>query len=172
MKKPSQFPSTTLQGKRIPLNANPILAVVLVSLVMLFATAQGIAGETPLGSQTTVLQVNNLSCGSCLFSIKNELNKYDGMIAMESDLARGLIKVDQRAPLHKTQIALIVSDLGYPATVVPAKLYASGQGGPTAPGYACIGCPQTDGVPCGASASTWQKLYQRFFGSKNTAQQR
>jgi copper chaperone CopZ len=107
------------------------VAAILVALSITFVVAGNRLGITGEVSETT-LQVSNLSCGSCLYTIESELRKYPGMVGMTADLASGLITVKHTAELAPDRLAELVTEAGYPARLAAAeavKTPASGPGG-------------------------------------------
>ncbi len=140
-----------------------VLAVVVTSV------AQADGGD----AARTLLTVQNLSCGSCLSKINVELHAYEGMVNMDADLGRGFVIVEHKAPLTAATVAFVISDLGYPANMLSVAAARTddvakmGQGIPASSGFGCSGCGSGG---CSVNASSWQKVYQRFFGNKNNAQ--
>jgi len=114
-------------------------------------------------SKTTVFQVQGMTCGSCVMAIKAELAKKPGMIAMEADLERGLVRVEHAPPLNGESIAQSISRLGYPARVLP-------EGAAMAePGGSMRNCGNSCGTKgCGAVVSSWRELFRKIFPGKNS----
>jgi len=108
----------------------------------------------------TRLKVENLSCSSCLYAINAELQKEEGMVEMDADLRQGLVTVDHGAPLDSARIAGVISNLGYPATVLESaalteeELKQSRVAGASATAAGCR---------CSASGSAWKQLYEKYF---------
>ena len=112
----------------------------------------------------TFLNVSNLSCSSCLFAIRTELARYDGMVDMEANLNQGWVAVTHEPVLTPDRIADIISSLGYPARVEPdGKANSEAQRDGLPPGAACYGCENNG---CSATAATWKQLWGKFFGAK------
>lgn len=143
-----------------------IIAMAVIFLAGAFVGPEATAGETT----RTTLQVQNLSCGACLAKIETELSTLEGMVGMDADLSQGLVIVDHQAPLVAPTIAYVISDLGYPARVVSGNAVSGDRSGrvdqkqKSAVGAGCGGCGPGG---CGANVSTWKKLYQRYWGSRN-----
>lgn len=106
------------------------VAAILLALSITFVVAGN--SRVAKGDATeTTLQVANLSCGSCLYTIEGELRKYPGMVGMTADLASGLVTVRHTAELTPERLAQLVTQAGYPAQVA-----AAGAGAPVAAGGA------------------------------------
>lgn len=65
----------------------------------------------------TSLQVDNLSCTSCLAAIKEGLMGLAGALGMTGDLRAGIVIVDHEPALAGETIAKTITGIGYPATV-------------------------------------------------------
>ncbi|HCC55027.1 MAG TPA: hypothetical protein DEQ20_08940 [Desulfobulbaceae bacterium] len=120
-----------------------------------FGAAPSFAGDL----KTTTFQVEGVSCGSCLSTIRGELFKKPGMVAFNADLAQGLLRIDHRPPLSEEAIVRTLADLGYPAKSVQAQV-APQAGKPAAKG--CSGCGPNG---CSATASSWRDLGRKIFGN-------
>jgi copper chaperone CopZ len=122
----------------------------------------------------TTLQVNNLSCTSCLSNIAAELSKLSETYGMNGYLNRGIVIVDHTDSLENSRIAAVISSLGYPARVlatneVPAQKAYTSPPRAVSPGRAVSsggGCNSKG--PCNATAASWQKLYNRYFTQTNS----
>ena len=83
--------------------------------------------------EQTIFQVSNLSCGSCLAHIQEELQKYQGLGEISADLSKGLVAVDHTADFDKEAIAQAITAAGYPARLLSepelAALKTQGSGG-------------------------------------------
>lgn len=127
-------------------------------LTALLATAGGTLSAAEVSR--TRLKVENLSCSSCLYAINDELQKEEGMVAMDADLRQGLVTVDHAPPLDSERIAGVISNLGYPATVLESAALAEEQlkqdQVARAPGAAA-------GCSCSASGFAWKQLYEKYF---------
>lgn len=108
------------------------------------------------GLKRTTLQVQGVSCGSCLSAIREELSKKPGMVALAADLEQGLVRIDHRPPLHEEAIVRVLADLGYPARPVGGQV-APPSGEPAAKG--CSGCEQK---ACPATAASWRELFRKY----------
>jgi copper chaperone CopZ len=124
-------------------------ALVIVAVLSIsFVAAKNDKARNENALETT-LQVSRLSCGACLGAIEGELRKFDGMLAMEADLGRGLVTVRHTEEFTPQKIAEVVTGAGYPAKVVDI----AASGGAAAPvgnsrGSGCSGCgPSGCGLP-------------------------
>ncbi|OGQ87869.1 MAG: hypothetical protein A2512_06865 [Deltaproteobacteria bacterium RIFOXYD12_FULL_56_24] len=110
--------------------------------------------------ESTTFLVPGISCGACLPPIREELFKLQGMVDMQAELDRGLLRIDYRPPLSEEAIVLVLGDLGYPAKSVPEQ-------GASAGGEAAVkGCSSGCGPNgCSATASSWGELCRKIFGS-------
>ena len=117
-------------GKKIFITAGLFAAAVLsISLVAANNARQASAPEAVAAQaydeadvSRTIFQVSNLSCGSCLATIQEELDKYDGMVGMEADLGTGLITVGHTSQFPGPQVAEAITQAGYPARLASAEL--------------------------------------------------
>lgn len=121
------------------------IAIVVVLSISFVAAKNDSTVEQ--GGLETTLQVSRLSCGSCLATIEGELRKFDGMLGMRADLARGLVTVRHTEVLAPAKIAEVVTAAGYPAELVadagakvPATGVASGSGCGSGRGCGPGGC--------------------------------
>lgn len=142
-------------------------AKIKILVVLAIAAVVGIAANgTVFGSveaTRTIMKVQNLSCSACLSQINAELQGYDGMLGMDADLQKGLVVVEHKEPLTAATLAFVISDLGYPATVLSD---AAGDSSLNDKGrLAAFGSGCGSGG-CSIKTSTWQKVYQRYFGKK------
>jgi copper chaperone len=115
-----------------------MLSAVVVLSISLVAAKNASQGDGSL--EQTTLQVSNLSCGSCLATIEGELRKVNGMVEMSADLSRGLVTVGHTPALVKEQIALVITEAGYPAKVLSSAELAGkniGQGSSASSGSGC-----------------------------------
>lgn len=144
-----------------------------------FAVAAGVAGAGAAEATRTIMKVQNLSCGSCLSKINAELQGLEGMINMDADLRQGLVIVDHKAPLASKTVAFVISDLGYPATVLSDtavqldEKQRAGQQQRAVSGAGCSGCSSggcSVNTSSAVNASTWRKIYQRYFNTNNNQQ--
>ena len=60
--------------------------------------------------------VVGMTCGHCVQSVTNELNKLDGVTHVDVDLASGTAVVDSSAPLDVEVVAAAVDEAGYELT--------------------------------------------------------
>jgi len=157
-------------------NLKTLAAWVIIAVVVTAGTAQAADGAVT----KTFLRVRNLSCSSCLGKINAELHGYEGMINLDADLGQGVVMVQHKAPLTATTVAFVISDMGYPATVLSAAgvrgddAAQGGQGQAASSGFGSGDCGDT-GCSFGAlpvwKLSTWQKVYHRYFGKKSNDRQ-
>ncbi len=108
--------------------------------------------------KTTTFQVEGVSCGSCLSTIRGELFKKPGMVAFAADLEQGLLRIDHRPPLSEEAIVRTLVDLGYPAKSVQAQV---GQQVKKPLTKGCSGCGPNG---CSAAATSWRDLCRKIFG--------
>lgn len=148
-----------------------IITTIAVLLAVAFAGSDGIAQDVT----KTTLKVQNLSCGSCLSKINAELQTLEGMVGMDADLWQGMVMVDHNSPLTSEKIAKVITELGYPATVLSQDAVTAENTDKNQPeaqkrNFARAGCGGCGSGGCGANASTWQKVYQRYLGKNNNPQ--
>ena len=119
-------------------------------------------GNTPSFAATmksTTFQVQGMSCGSCLSTIRSELFKKQGMVDVTANLEQGLLRIDHRPPLNEESIVRVLGEIGYPAKSVKEPVNVKG-GNTTTRG--CSGC---DSNGCSATAASWRELFRKLFGS-------
>ena len=122
----------------------------------------------------TTLQVNNLSCTSCLANIADELSKLSDTYGMNGYLSRGVVMVDHTDALENSRIAAIISDLGYPAKALSTNEVPTQKAFTAKPGNGFKGQVIRTGSgcnskgPCNATSASWQKLYNRYFTKTNS----
>lgn len=111
----------------------------------------------------TKLKVENLSCSSCLYAINSELQQQEGMVAMDADLGQGLVVVDHVAPLDREKIATVITNLGYPATVLESVVLTEEEQKEKklAQGPGAAGCR------CSASGASWRQLYDKYLNNSD-----
>lgn len=108
------------------------------------------------GGKISTFQVQGMTCGSCLGTIKAELSLKKGVSGVTADIERGLVTVEHPQNISEEEIARIISQLGYPARVL-----RGGNGQVEAPAKRCGMDCNTKG--CAASASSWRDLYRKIF---------
>jgi copper chaperone len=59
--------------------------------------------------------VQNITCGHCVMTIKNELSDLDGVKVVEGDPAAKSIKVEWDSPANEEKIREILKEINYPA---------------------------------------------------------
>jgi copper chaperone CopZ len=125
------------------------------------------APQQSLGAQglkdavVTTLQVQNITCGSCLSSISAELQKNEGTLGMDADLANNKVFVLHKKSLAPIQIAQIITGLGYPAnpvSTVKADSKNAASLNSSSSQALSSGCGPTG---CNASSASWRQLYQK-----------
>ena len=89
----------------------------VIALTILLAAALLVSGAQAAGVQRTSFIVNNLSCSSCLATIEAELKGLPGTIGMDANLQQGRVTVDHQPELDSEKIALVITNVGYPAEV-------------------------------------------------------
>jgi copper chaperone CopZ len=127
-----------------------VLAIVAVLSIFLVAAKNDKSVDK--NAMETTLQVARLSCSSCLATIEGELRKFDGMLAMRSDLSRGLVTVSHTGAFTPEKIAEVVTAAGYPARLVAdsgVNVPATGASGGSGCGSGCGpgGCGRTFAPP-------------------------
>mgnify|MGYP003573840167 FL=1 len=114
-----------MKGKtKIGLLAGLLTIGIIMSISYVAAkngVVQPLAGADNKALTETVLQVSNLSCGSCLNNIETELSKSDGMVGMNADLGRGLVAIKHTDELSAEMIATTITGIGYPAKVLATQ---------------------------------------------------
>jgi len=104
--------------------------------------------------------VSNLSCTSCLATIKAELQGLPGTLGMDADLRLGRVVVDHLDTLSYKQIETTISRLGYPAamewTATLPEQYTNRFAGQNRYGSDCSGgsCDVSGGTNTGPK--TWK----------------
>lgn len=136
-----------MEKKKIGLAVGLLVAALALSISLV--TAKNTRLDLQDIEQTT-FQVSNLSCGSCLGAIEEELNKYAGMVEMSADLGLGLVTVGHTSELAGPQIAEAITWLGYPARYVTAEQVRALQAGAAAGGAGRTGCGGGAGGGCGS----------------------
>ncbi len=141
-------------------------ALLFLVSIMLLPVSNGKAAETI----DSVFQVKNLSCGSCLARINFNIRRYDprAKIITANIGKGGIIVAHSPSFMPRELLAFIISDLGYPATVISPsdalhkelfKKNYSSAGGLASQGSTCCSSGS-----CGATSSSWKALYKRYFG--------
>ncbi len=97
-----------------------IFIVVFIGLGVVSAPISAQNGETSQLHRVT-LKVDNLSCGGCFATISGALTPLDGYSGMGTNLWRSLVGVDFTDPLTAKQISQVVTNLGYPSTIVDVE---------------------------------------------------
>lgn len=68
-------------------------------------------------TKRAIFKVDNLSCGSCFYTINRGLSSLEGFSGMGANLFRKMVAVDFMAPLTPEQIGQTISGLGYQASL-------------------------------------------------------
>jgi len=122
----------------------------------------------------TTLQVNNLTCTSCLADIATELRKIPETYGMRGYLSRGIVIVDHADSLDNDTIAAAISSLGYPVRILALNEVPVHKAFCTNPGRKPAGSSIGSGLgcnsngACNATAASWKKLYNRYFSTTNS----
>lgn len=61
----------------------------------------------------TAYQVEGMTCGHCVSSVRAEVGKVDGVAAVEVDLATKEMLVTSGAPIDRTAVESAVAEAGY-----------------------------------------------------------
>ena len=136
-----------MKGKtKFGLLAGTLAVVIIMSISYVAAKNSGkdpVALDDTRDLTETVLQVSNLSCGSCLNNIEAELSKSAGMVGMNADLGKGLVAIKHTDELSAEKIASAITGIGY-----PAKVLASQASNPKTP--PALGNSPSSGGCCGS----------------------
>ena len=89
----------------------------LIMLLGLFVVSSAHGSEL----KRTITKVEQMICSSCLRVIDAELRKVPGIMGMTARFRAGLVAVDHEKDVASNEIAGIITDLGYPATVVSSQ---------------------------------------------------
>jgi copper chaperone len=129
-----------------------VLSAVVVLSISLVTAKNAVQDDANL--EQTTLQVSNLSCGSCLATIEGELRKITGMVEMSADLSRGMVTVGHTPEFAKEQIALVITEAGYPARVLSGAELAGSNVGPGSEAPRGFGCGSGRGCGSGGCGVT------------------
>ena len=66
---------------------------------------------------TSTFQVQGMSCGHCVSSVRSEVSAIGGVTAVEVDLASGQVNVTSDTPIDPDAVTAAVEEAGY--EVVP-----------------------------------------------------
>ena len=139
-------------------NSNIKVWTIVAAVSVLFA---GVAEAG--GILRTVLNVRNVSCGSCLRVIESEFRKTPGITGMAADIRRGIVVADHENEITSGEVAGVVSRLGYPSNVVSTTLIGKKEARVfrrlAGFGAGPEGCSQGG---CSTVANSWKELYRRF----------
>jgi len=101
------------------LRKNILLIAGSLILALVFFSIPSCAEE----SHRTFFKVGNLSCGACITKINAKLKTFEGYISLMANLDQGLVAVDHRQNFTDSQIAEVITALGYPAQVASQSEY-------------------------------------------------
>ena len=59
--------------------------------------------------------VQNITCGHCVMTIKNELSELDGIKSVEGDPSEKSITVEWDSPINEEKIRETLKEINYPA---------------------------------------------------------
>lgn len=107
-----------MNKKKVGVAISLLVGAVVLSISLVTAKNSGVFAVDVIESS---YQVSNLSCGSCLGTIEQELRKYDGMVNMTADLSTGLVTIGHTAELPDRAIAVAITEAGYPARLLNAE---------------------------------------------------
>lgn len=64
-------------------------------------------------STTTKINVNGMSCGHCVASVTDEVNKLDGVTDVDVDLTSGTVQITSDTPLDAAELRSAIDEAGY-----------------------------------------------------------
>ncbi len=142
----------------------------LLIITLLLFGSLALAGDLA----RTTMKVDNLYCGACLTHIDATLKEMSGFDGMRGNLTQGMVQVDHQSSLTGEKIAKIITELGYPATIVsqtnitaqdsfssqPQARSAPSCCGAKSQRYNCGGSSTTQRYGCSASSAAWKKLFR------------
>ena len=59
--------------------------------------------------------INNITCGHCTNSIKNELTEIEGVVSVEGEPGAKDVTVKWEAPVTEDKIRSVLTEINYPA---------------------------------------------------------
>jgi copper chaperone len=62
---------------------------------------------------TTTVTVTGMTCGHCATSVREEISEIAGVLAVDVDVARGVVSIDSDAPVDTAAIKNAVEEAGY-----------------------------------------------------------
>lgn len=62
---------------------------------------------------TSTFQVQGMSCGHCVASVRSEVSAIDGVTAVDVDLATGRVAVTSATPIPAEAVRVAVEEAGY-----------------------------------------------------------
>ncbi len=65
--------------------------------------------------ENQTFKINNISCGHCVMSIKNELSDLEGVQSVTGDPDKKTISVEWKAPATLEKIKATLQEINYPA---------------------------------------------------------
>lgn len=67
--------------------------------------------------ETQTFTIDNISCGHCVATIKNEIEELEGVVGVDGDPEDKTITVQWQEPATASQVESKLSEIGYPASV-------------------------------------------------------
>lgn len=61
--------------------------------------------------------IPNISCGHCTSAIESELKELEGIVGVQSDIARKTVTVEWQAPITRDKIIDTLKEINYPAAL-------------------------------------------------------
>jgi hypothetical protein len=148
-----------------------IVTAVLLSLFLFNASSSAFAGDL----MRSFIQVEKLSFSSYIMRIREVLIGHDEVVDISIDYRQGLIAVDHHPTLAGEKIADAITAIGYSARIVAEAEIDEGNklsfSKKTRSGMCCSFGRSGRSRRCGASASSWRKLIQRFSETEKKSQQ-
>lgn len=62
---------------------------------------------------TTTVTVTGMTCGHCATSVREEISEIAGVLAVDVDVASGVVSIDSDAPVDTAAIKNAVEEAGY-----------------------------------------------------------
>lgn len=62
---------------------------------------------------TTQIHVTGMTCGHCVHSVSEELNKIEGVLDTSVDLETGLVTINSQSPIVDEILQKAVNEAGY-----------------------------------------------------------
>ena len=64
-------------------------------------------------TSTTTYTVHGMTCGHCVNSVATEVGRVDGVVAVDVDLATGIVSVSSVGPVSDEAVRAAVDEAGY-----------------------------------------------------------